>query len=70
MKNVVECKKEFFAYFNALLTRGGWWLTLGLKEGLVECATVCIKSEVILKYATRQPAKLTVHDSQVKFQDP
>ena len=22
MKNVVECKKEFFAYFNALETRG------------------------------------------------
>ena len=22
MKNVVECKREFFAYFNALLTRG------------------------------------------------
>ena len=22
MKNVVECKKEFFAYFNALFTRG------------------------------------------------
>jgi hypothetical protein len=27
----------------------GWLLILGLKEGLVECATVCIKSEVILK---------------------
>ena len=26
----------------------GWLLVLGLKEGLVECATVCIKSEVIL----------------------
>ena len=26
----------------------GWLLILGLKEGLVECATVCIKSEVIL----------------------
>jgi hypothetical protein len=22
MKNVVECQKEFFAYFNALETRG------------------------------------------------
>ena len=29
----------------------GWLLVLGLKEGLVECATVCIKSWVILKYA-------------------
>ena len=28
----------------------GWLLVLGLKEGLVECATVCIKSEVILNY--------------------
>ena len=27
----------------------GWLLVLGLKEGLVECATVCIKSEVILR---------------------
>ena len=28
----------------------GWLLVLGLKEGLVECATVCVKSVVILKY--------------------
>ena len=27
-----------------------WLLILGLKEGLVERATVCIKSEVILRY--------------------
>ena len=27
----------------------GWLLVLGLKEGLVECATVCVKSVVILK---------------------
>ena len=26
----------------------GWLLVLGLKECLVECATLCIKSEVIL----------------------
>ena len=26
----------------------GWLLVLGLKEGQVECATVCVKSEVIL----------------------
>ena len=26
----------------------GWLLVLSLKEGLVECATVCVKSEVIL----------------------
>jgi hypothetical protein len=29
-------------------------LVLGLKEGLVECATVCIKSEVILIYKQDQ----------------
>ena len=28
----------------------GWLLVLGLKECLVECATVCVKSWVILKY--------------------
>jgi hypothetical protein len=28
----------------------GWLLILELKEGLVECATVCVKSEVILIY--------------------
>jgi hypothetical protein len=28
----------------------GWLLVLGLKEGLVECATVCVKSVVILGY--------------------
>ena len=26
----------------------GWWLILSLYEGLLECATVCVKSEVIL----------------------
>ena len=28
----------------------GWLLVLGLKESLVECATVCVKSEIILDY--------------------
>ena len=28
----------------------GWLLILGLYEGLVECATVCVKSEVILMW--------------------
>ena len=28
----------------------GWLLVLGLKEGLAECATVCVKSVVILIY--------------------
>ena len=26
----------------------GWLFVLGLKGGLVECATLCVKSEVIL----------------------
>ena len=29
----------------------GWLLFLGLKEGLVECATVCVKSWVTLNVA-------------------
>ena len=35
---------------------GSWLLVLGIKEGLVECATVCVKSVVILKktYLTLQ----------------
>ena len=28
----------------------GWLLVLGLKEGLVQCATVCVKSVVIILY--------------------
>ena len=28
----------------------GWLLVLGLKEGLVKCVTVCVKSEVILDH--------------------
>ena len=44
---------EIFDIFTQLTTRlknflRGWLLILGLKEGLVECATVCVKSEVIL----------------------
>ena len=43
----------FLTAFTQLIARHknffrGWLLILGLKEGLVECATVCVKSEVIL----------------------
>ena len=31
----------------------GWLLVLNLKEGLVECATVCVKNEVILSNTNR-----------------
>ena len=41
-----------FAQLSARLKNflGGWLLVLGIKEGLVECATVCVKSVVILTY--------------------
>ena len=44
---------QLWTTFTQLITRlknflRGWLLVLDLKEGLVECATVCVKSEVIL----------------------
>ena len=41
-----------FAQLSARLKNvlGGWLWVLGIKEGLVECATVCVKSVVILMY--------------------
>ena len=41
-----------FAQLSARLKNflGGWLLVLGIKEGLVECATVCVKSVVILTF--------------------
>ena len=43
-----------FAQLSARLKNflGGWLLVLGIKEGLVECATVCVKSVVILNVLT------------------
>ena len=48
-----------FTQLNARLKKNfswGWLLVLGLKECLVECATLCVKSEVILAhmYGTHQ----------------
>ena len=42
-----------FAQLSARLKNflGCWLLVLGIKEGLVECATVCVKSVVILLYS-------------------
>ena len=37
----------------------GWLLYLGLKEGQVECATLCVKSEVILTYTVKLDQMLT-----------
>ena len=34
--------------FSSLGVRSSWFWVLGIKEGLVECATVCVKSVVIL----------------------
>ena len=31
----------------------GWLLVLGLKEGLIECATLCVKIKVILEATSR-----------------
>jgi hypothetical protein len=33
---------------------GGWLLVLGIKEGLVKCAKVCVKSGVILLHVCFQ----------------
>ena len=45
VKNTKLIKVKNFKMLNLLR---GWLLVLGLKEGLVKFATVCIKSEVIL----------------------
>ena len=56
----------------------GWLLVLGLNEGLVECATACVKSEVILTFTDLyvenyarflQESNLTLAETQVKFQE-
>ena len=48
----------------------GWLLVLGLKEGLVECATVCIKSVVILVSVVRASERsvLTNETSNLSLQ--
>ena len=46
---------------------GGWLLVLGIKERLVECATVCVKSVVILM---RKPflLKFGLSEKHTKFE--
>ena len=48
-----------FTQLNARLKNflRSWLLVLGLKECLVECATLCVKSEVILNYICRSHSK-------------
>ena len=50
-----------FAQLSARLKNflGGWLLVLGIEEGLVECATVCVKSVVILSFS---------HEGERRFQ--
>ena len=50
---------QFLMTFTQLTARlknflRGWLLVLGLKECLVECATMCVKSEVILTYLGKE----------------
>ena len=42
-----------FAQLSARLKNflGGWLLILGIKEDLVECATVCIKCVIIIRFS-------------------
>ena len=42
----------------------GWLLVLGLKECLVECATLCVKSEVMLKYIYKQLVPNYIHRAE------
>ena len=41
------CHLVVFTRYSLLM---GWLLVLDLKEGLVECATMCVKSVVILLF--------------------
>ena len=57
---------QFLTTFTQLTARlknflRGWLLVLGLKEGLVECATVCVKSEVILEHYCEAKMNFTVN---------
>ena len=45
----------------------GWLLILGLKECLVECATVCVKREVILFNVDNA---LSMHHNKVLIFEP
>ena len=55
----IDFESQNFAIFDNFCSTEGWLLVLGIKEGLVECVTVCVKSVVILNY---------VHTSYLKDQ--
>ena len=40
-----------------------WLLVLGLKEGLLECATACFKSEVILTLVPKHKGSTCTHQT-------
>ena len=44
-----------------------WLLVLDLKEGLVECAIVCVKSEVILEHSVPMHAQSKVVNKYYMF---
>ena len=59
-----------FAQLSARLKNflGDWLLILGIKEGLVECAIVCVKSVVILtKHCTAEYTVIWVEWNSVLF---
>ena len=43
----------------------GWLLALGIKEGMVECATLCVRSEVMLMYIHSTEVIMPLQDSVV-----
>ena len=63
---------QFLTTFTQLTARlenflRGWLLTLGIKEGLLECAIVCVKSEVILIHNEQIGKKPTFFKCIVKM---
>ena len=44
----------------------GWLLVLSLKECLVECATVCVKSVVILKHMLSNCTDINLYQAQIE----
>ena len=64
-KGIFRNDVQFLTTFTQLNARlknflMGWLLVLGLKECLVECATLCVKSEVMLVYKVKMYCKYKV----------
>ena len=59
-KKIDFAVSEFYNFWLLLLNWPqtflmGWLLVLGLKESLLEYATVCVKSEIILRWVSSTP---------------